>query len=100
VNGYGLRVPGIVISPYARQGYVDHQTLSHDAYTKFIEDDFLGGQRLDPLTDGRPDPRPDVREANPLLGNLTADFDFTQAARQPPILPVCPATDLTPPPVC
>ena len=100
VNGYGLRVPGIVISPYARQGYVDHQTLSHDAYVKFIEDDFLGGQRLDPATDGRPDPRPDVREANPLLGNLTADFDFTQAARQPLILPVCPATDLTPPPVC
>ena len=31
-NGYGLRVPGIVISPYARQGYIDHQTLSFDAY--------------------------------------------------------------------
>ena len=61
-NGYGLRVPGMVISPYARQGYIDHQTLSFDAYLKFIEDDFLGGQRLDPATDGRPDPRPDVRE--------------------------------------
>ena len=60
--GYGLRVPGIVISPYARRGYVDHQMLSFDAYAKFIEDDFLGGQRLDPKTDGRPDPRPDVRE--------------------------------------
>ncbi len=47
-NGYGLRVPGIVISPYARQGLIDHQILSHDAYNKFIEDDFLGGQRLDP----------------------------------------------------
>src|SRR5262249_31536737 len=35
-NGYGLRVPGIVISPYARQGYIDHQILSHDAYNKFI----------------------------------------------------------------
>ena len=42
-NGYGLRVPGIVISPYAKQGYIDHQTLSLDAYNKFIEDDFLGG---------------------------------------------------------
>ena len=61
-NGYGLRVPGIVISPYAKHGYIDHQTLSFDAYVKFIEDDFLGGQRLDPQTDGRPDPRPDVRE--------------------------------------
>ncbi len=29
---------GIVISPYAKQGYLDHQTLSHDAYKKFIED--------------------------------------------------------------
>ncbi|HYM96220.1 MAG TPA: alkaline phosphatase family protein, partial [Candidatus Sulfotelmatobacter sp.] len=64
-NGYGLRVPGIVISPYARQGFIDHQTLSFDAYVKFIEDDFLGGQRLDPKTDGRPDPRPTVRESVP-----------------------------------
>jgi phospholipase C len=90
-NGYGLRVPGLVISPYAPRGLVDHQTLSHDAYLKFIEDDFLGGQRLDPATDGRPDPRPDVREANPLLGDLTADFDFTQTPRSPVILPVHPA---------
>ncbi|HLZ80756.1 MAG TPA: alkaline phosphatase family protein, partial [Ktedonobacteraceae bacterium] len=53
-NGYGLRVPGLVISPYSKQGYIDHQTLSFDAYVKFIEDDFLNGQRLDPKTDGRP----------------------------------------------
>jgi phospholipase C len=46
--GYGLRVPGIVISPYARKGYIDKQVLSFDAYAKFIEDVFLGGQRLDP----------------------------------------------------
>ena len=65
VNGYGLRVPGLVISPYAKRGYVDHQTLSFDAYVKFIEDRFLGGQRLDPATDGRPDPRPTVRENLP-----------------------------------
>ena len=61
-NGYGLRVPALVISPYAKPGYIDHQILSFDAYNKFIEDDFLGGARLDPATDGRPDPRPDVRE--------------------------------------
>ena len=40
------------ISPYARRSYIDHQTLSFDAYTKFIEDDFLNGERLDPATDG------------------------------------------------
>ena len=86
-NGYGLRVPGLVISPYARRGYIDHQILSFDAYAKFIEDDFLGGQRLDPRTDGRPDPRPDVREASPVLGSLVKDFDFTQVPRAPVILP-------------
>jgi phospholipase C len=85
--GYGLRVPALVISPYARQGYIDHQTLSFDAYVKFIEDDFLGGARIDPKTDGRPDPRPDVRENAPQLGDLTEDFDFTQAPRPPIILP-------------
>ncbi len=99
-NGYGLRVPGIVISPYAKQGYIDPQTLSHDAYNKFIEDDFLDGQRLDPATDGRPDPRPDVRENSPILGDLVGDFDFSQAPRSPLILPVCPTTDLTPQPSC
>jgi phospholipase C len=86
-NGYGLRVPGLVISPYAKQGYIDHQTLSFDAYLKFIEDDFLGGRRLDPATDGRRDPRPDVREAVPILGDLQDDFDFTQAPRGPLVLP-------------
>jgi phospholipase C len=99
-NGYGLRVPGIVISPYAKAGVIDSQTLSHDAYNKFIEDDFLDGQRLDPATDGRPDPRPDVRENSPILGDPTADFDFTQPPRPPLVLPVCPATDLTPAPSC
>ena len=84
--GYGLRVPGLVISPYARRGYIDHQVLSHDAYLRFIEDDFLGGQRLDPRRDGRPDPRPDVRETVAALGDLRADFDFSQPPRPPVIL--------------
>jgi phospholipase C len=89
-NGLGLRVPGIVISPYAKQGYIDHQVLSHDNYVKFIEDDFLGGQRLDPATDGRPDPRLDVRETSPTLGDLSQDFDFNQPPRPPDILPAHP----------
>ncbi|TMC51895.1 MAG: phospholipase [Chloroflexi bacterium] len=85
-TGYGLRVPGLVISPYARRAGVDHQTLSHDAYVKFIEDVFLGGARLDPKTDGRPDSRPNVREKSPQLGDLMADFNFNQAPRPPLIL--------------
>jgi phospholipase C len=85
-NGYGLRVPALVISPYARAGYIDHQTLSFDAYVKLIEDLFLHGQRLDPATDGRPDPRPTVREAIPTLGDLINDFDFSQPPLPPLIL--------------
>jgi phospholipase C len=90
-NGYGLRVPGLVISPYAKRGYIDHQTLSFDAYNKFIEDDFLGGARLNPATDGRPDPRPAVREDATILGNLLADFDFNQPPRPPVLLSTHPA---------
>ena len=89
-NGFGMRVPGIVISPYARRGFVDHRTASLDAIVKFIEDDFLGGQRLDPQTDGRPDPRPSVREAMSQVGDLMRDFDFHQKPRPPLILPLHP----------
>jgi phospholipase C len=89
-NGYGMRVPGLVISPYARAGFIDHQTLSHDAYLKFIEDDFLGGARINPATDGRPDRRPDVREDAPQLGSLAKDFNFNQPPRAPVILPLHP----------
>ncbi|HET7176474.1 MAG TPA: alkaline phosphatase family protein [Gammaproteobacteria bacterium] len=89
-NGYGLRVPGLVISPYARMGYIDHQVLSFDAYLKFIEDDFLGGARLDPRNDGRPDPRPTVREDVSILGDLARDFDFKQVPRPPLLLPLNP----------
>jgi phospholipase C len=99
-NGYGLRVPGIMISPYAKRGLIDHQVLSFDAYVKLIEDDFLNGQRLDPTTDGRPDPRPSVRENLRVLGNLQREFSFTARPRKPVILPVCPATDLQPTPSC
>ncbi len=84
--GYGIRVPGLMISPYARRGYIDHQTLSFDAYLKLIEDRFLGGERLDPATLGRPDSRPVVREEIPELGDLASEFDFTQQPRPPLIL--------------
>jgi phospholipase C len=90
-NGYGLRVPALVISPYAKRGYIDHQVLSFDAYNKFIEDDFLGGARLNPATDGRPDPRPGVREDAKILGDLISDFDFNQKPRPPVLLPTHPS---------
>jgi phospholipase C len=77
-----------VISPYARRGRIDHQRLSFDAFNKFIEDDFLGRQRLNPRTDGRPDTRPTVRETVAGLGDLRRDFNFNQRPAPPLILPV------------
>jgi phospholipase C len=83
-NGYGLRVPGLVISPWVRPGTIQHATLSFDSYLRLIEDRFLDGQRLDPKTDGRPDARPTVRErlAHPLQGI----FDFEQDPLPPLVL--------------
>ncbi len=77
-NGYGIRVPGIMISPYAKGG-VDHQRLSFDGYLKLIEDRWLGGQRLDGSNAyGWPDPRPTVREAVPQLGDLAKEFNWNR----------------------
>jgi phospholipase C len=92
-------VPAIVISPYAKRGFIDSQTLTTDAYLKFIEDDFLGSERINPATDGRPDSRPDVRERARQLGDLIKDFDFAQKPRPPMILNPCPPdTTLIPKP--
>ena len=33
---YGIRVPAMVISPYAKRGFIDHQTRSFDAYLKSL----------------------------------------------------------------
>ena len=96
-NGYGIRVPGLVISPYAKRGFIDDQILSSDAYLKLIEDVFLDGQRLDPETDGRPDKRISVREEVPILGDLRESFDFTQTPA-PPIDPGPLPRPLTPTP--
>jgi phospholipase C len=46
--------------------------------------------RLDPARDGRPDPRPTVRESLPQLGNLVSDFNFQQKPRPPLLLPLHP----------
>jgi phospholipase C len=95
--GYGFRVPGIVISPHVAR-HLDHQILSFDAYNRLIEDLFLNSARLDPATDERPDPRPDVREALTTgyvepdhkkveIGDLLRDFDFERTPIRPIVLP-------------
>lgn len=96
-NGFGLRVPSLLISPYAKQGYIDHGVHSFDSYQRFIEDVFLGSSRLDPTTDGRPDPRPVVAENYPGLADLADDFDFTQEPRDPVILGTTEANGLAAP---
>ena len=87
----------MVISPYAKKSYVDHQTLSFDAYLKFIENDFMSGARLNPKTDGRPDSRPTCRENARDTRSLGADFNFNQKPRAPMSLPVSPKTTLVEP---
>jgi phospholipase C len=91
--GLGLRVPSIVISPYAKQGYVDHNTYSFDSWLKLIEDRFMGGQRLDPETMSRPDSRPVVRENSKIYGDILDAFDFDQEPLEPLILEPWPWKD-------
>ena len=44
--GYGPRQPLLVISPYARQNFVDHTVTDQTSVIHFIEDNWLGGQRI------------------------------------------------------
>jgi len=84
--GHGIRVPRLTVSSWAKHGYLDDQILSHDSYLKFIEDVFLGGQRID-STDGRADSRdlPGEREHFD-LGDLVQEFDFNAVPAKPPLL--------------
>ncbi len=68
--GLGIRVPGLVVSPYARQGYVDHSTYSFESWLRIIEERFA----IRPMT---------TRDAN--AADMLAAFDFSQQPR-PPIL--------------
>ena len=97
-NGFGIRVPALADQPVGKPGLIDHQTLSFDAYLRFIEDRFLGGERLDPATLSRPDSRPTVRETVPILGDLATEFDFTQTPLPPLILDPRPKRPASPRP--
>jgi phospholipase C len=44
--GYGPRVPLVVISPYTRSNYVSHNLTDQSSVTKFIEDNWLSGERI------------------------------------------------------
>ena len=44
--GPGTRIPFLVISPWAKPNYVGHAQISFASVVRFIEDNWLHGQRL------------------------------------------------------
>ena len=44
--GLGPRQPLLVVSPWARRNFVDHSVTDQSSVLRFIEDNFLGGQRI------------------------------------------------------
>jgi phospholipase C len=70
--GYGMRVPAILISPYAKTGYIDHTVLDFTSILKFIEENW----NVQSLAD---------RDAK--ANNFLSAFDFNQIARLPIFLP-------------
>ena len=68
IMGFGIRVPLVVISPYAKQGYIDHTEGEFASVLRFIEDNW--GLRQLTHRD---------READ----NLSEAFDFSQTPRPP-----------------
>jgi phospholipase C len=71
--GLGFRVPAIIISPYAKAGYIDHTQYSFESMLKFIEWRF----NIPPFT---------YRDAH--ANNLLNAFDFSQKPRPPHIIPL------------
>ena len=65
--GYGFRVPAILVSPYARQGFIDSTTLDFTSILRFIEDNW----GLAPLT---------RRDAT--AKSIAGGFDFAAAPRK------------------
>jgi phospholipase C len=82
--GYGFRVPCLVISPYARQGMIDHVQSDFTSLLKFVETTFS----LHPLSS---------RDA--AASNMMEAFDFAQAPRSPLVLPGIYVPDHYPPEV-
>ena len=71
--GFGVRVPLLIVSPYAKRGFVTSELGEFSSVLRFVEDNF----GLTQLTHRD-------REATPLL----SAFDFTQEPRPPDPLPV------------
>jgi len=46
--GYGTRMPLLVISPFSKKNFVDHTLTDQSSILKFVEDNWLEGQRIQP----------------------------------------------------
>lgn len=105
IQGYGLRVPGLMISAWAKAGLIDHSTLSLDSYATLIEDLFMNSTRLNPTQMGEPDSRPTIRDAvtsvkfpngaSANVGKLIDEFDFQQSPLPPLVLSTHVPTGIT-----
>jgi phospholipase C len=76
--GYGPRLPLLVISPFAKPNYVDHTLTDQTSILRFIEDNWLAGQRITGSFDA-------------LAGSLTTMLDLS-GKRRVPILILDPAS--------
>jgi phospholipase C len=79
--GLGPRVPLLVISPYAKQGYVSHALGEFASFDKFIESNW-GLSNLG------------QRDANPNISNLMDFFNFSQTPQPPYIQQHLPYTQV------
>jgi phospholipase C len=92
-EGLGIRVPMIVISPYAKKGYVSHVQYEFGSLVKFVETTFKLGtlsttdQRANNITDpfnfGQK-PRP-FATINPLNKRHTRDFFLHEPPSKQPV---------------
>jgi phospholipase C len=48
--GYGPRLPLLVISPFARENHVSHALTDQTSILRFIEDNWLGGERISDMS--------------------------------------------------
>ncbi|KFE33943.1 phospholipase C [Thioclava atlantica] len=72
--GYGTRLPLLVISPYAKANHVDHTLTDQSSVTRFIEDNWLGGQRIG------------QGSFDAIAGSLDGMFDWARAPNKALIL--------------
>jgi phospholipase C len=70
-RGLGIRVPCLIISPYAKQGYVSHTSYEFGSILKFIEEAY-NLPNLGLTRDGYTDKR---------ANSIEDSFDFTQSPR-------------------